>query len=30
MLVAGRGRRRDGACELTGAQAQRVGDVVHA
>ena len=30
MLVAGRGRRRDGACELTGAQAERVGGVVHA
>jgi hypothetical protein len=30
MLVAGRGRSRDGACELTGAQAERVGGVVHA
>ena len=30
MLVAGRGRRRDGACELTGAQAERIGGVVHA
>jgi glycosyltransferase 2 family protein len=30
MLVAGRGRPRDGACELTGAQAKRVGGVVHA
>jgi len=30
MLVAGRGRRGDGACELTGAQAERVGGVVHA
>ena len=30
VLVAGRGRSRDGACELTGAQAERVGGVVHA
>lgn len=30
MLVAGRGRSRDGACELTGEQAERVGGVVHA
>jgi glycosyltransferase 2 family protein len=30
MLVAGRGRSRDGACELAGAQAERVGGVVHA
>jgi glycosyltransferase 2 family protein len=30
MLVAGRGRRRDGACELTGAQVERVGCDVHA
>jgi glycosyltransferase 2 family protein len=30
VLVAGRGHRRDGACELTGAQAERVGDVAHA
>jgi glycosyltransferase 2 family protein len=30
MLVAGRGRSRDGACELTGAQAERVRSVVHA
>jgi glycosyltransferase 2 family protein len=29
-LMAGRGHRRDGACELTGAQAERVGGVVHA
>ncbi len=30
VLVAGRGRRRAGACELTGAQAERVGGVGHA
>ncbi|MGY4652894.1 lysylphosphatidylglycerol synthase transmembrane domain-containing protein [Mycobacterium sp. URHB0021] len=30
MLVAGRARRRDGACEPTGAQAARVEGVVHA
>ena len=30
MLVAGRGRRRDGACERTGAQAERVRGVVDA
>jgi glycosyltransferase 2 family protein len=30
ILVAGRRRSRDGACELTGAQAERVGGVVHA
>ena len=29
-LVAGRGRRRVGACELTATQADRVGGVVHA
>ncbi|HEY6574592.1 MAG TPA: dihydrofolate reductase family protein, partial [Mycobacterium sp.] len=28
ILVAGRGHRRDGTCELTGAQAERVGDAV--
>ena len=30
IMVAGRGRRRDGACELTGAQAEPVGGVLHA
>jgi uncharacterized membrane protein YbhN (UPF0104 family) len=30
MLVSGRGRCRDGGCELTGAQAERVEGVVHA
>ncbi len=30
IMLAGRGRRRDGTCELTGAQAERVGGVVHA
>ena len=30
MLVAGRAHRRDGAGELTGAHAERIGGVVHA